>query len=55
MTLVGKVEDWADEDGSGALGRIFREALLVDPLKGWDTREIGEVCGLSQTEPIIKW
>ena len=50
MTLVRrKSEDWADEDGSGALGRIFREALLVDPLKGWDTREIGEVCGLSQT------
>lgn len=50
MALIRrKSEDWADEDGSGALGRIFREALLVDPLKGWDAREIGEVCGLSQT------
>ncbi len=50
MTLVRrKVDDWGDEDGSGALGRIFREALLTNPLKGWDTRDIGEVCGLSHT------
>lgn len=39
---------WGDEE-RGALHRIMRDALLVDPLRGWDTRDIGDASGLSNT------
>ena len=36
-------------DESGALHRIMREALLPSPLKGWDSKELGDQTGLSNT------
>ncbi len=36
-------------DDSGALHRIVREALLLEPLKGWNSKELGDVTGLSNT------
>ena len=44
-----KPGQWGEEEKNGALHRILREALLVDPLKGWNTNELGDVCGLSHT------
>ena len=43
-----KSESWEDAE-LGALHRIMKDALLLEPLKGWDTRYLGDVCGLSQT------
>ena len=43
-----RTDQWGDEE-RGALHRIMRDALLVDPLRGWDTRDIGEASGLSHT------
>jgi DNA-binding transcriptional ArsR family regulator len=43
-----KSESWEDAE-LGALHRIMKDALLLEPLKGWDTRDLGDVCGLSQT------
>ena len=37
---------WGDDD-RGALHRIMRDALLVDPLRGFDTRDLGDASGLS--------
>ena len=34
---------------SGALHRIMLEALLLDPLKGWDSKELGDITGISNT------
>ena len=34
---------------SSALHRIMRHAFLMDPLKGWDSKELGEETGLSNT------
>ena len=36
-------------DDSGALHRIMREAFLPEPLKGWDSKELGDQTGLSNT------
>jgi len=36
-------------DESGALHRIMREALLPEPLRGWDSKELGDQTGLSNT------
>ena len=36
-------------DDSGALHRIMREAFLPEPLKGWDSKELGDLTGLSNT------
>jgi hypothetical protein len=33
----------------GSLHRIFTDALLKDPLRGWDSRELGDHTGLSNT------
>ena len=44
-----KIESWGDEEEFGALHRIMSEALLLEPLKGWDIKTLGDVCGLSQT------
>ena len=44
-----KIESWGDEEEFGALHRIMSEALLLEPLKGWDIKSLGDVCGLSQT------
>ena len=44
-----KIESWGEEEEFGALHRIMSEALLLEPLKGWDIRTLGDVCGLSQT------
>ena len=44
-----KIESWGDEKEFGALHRIMSDALLLEPLKGWDIKTLGDVCGLSQT------
>ena len=44
-----KIESWGEEEEFGALHRIMSEALLLEPLKGWDIKTLGDVCGLSQT------
>ena len=36
-------------DESGALHRIIREAFLTEPLRGWDSKELGDQTGLSNT------
>ncbi len=36
-------------DESGALHRIMREALLPEPLRGWDSKGLGDQTGLSNT------
>ena len=36
-------------DESGALHRIMREAFLTEPLRGWDSKELGNQTGLSNT------
>tara|TARA_B100001287_G_scaffold42553_1_gene31657 strand:- start:9496 stop:10584 length:1089 start_codon:yes stop_codon:yes gene_type:complete len=36
-------------DESGALHRIMREAFLTEPLRGWDSKELGDQTGLSNT------
>jgi len=36
-------------DESGALHRIMREAFLIEPLRGWDSKELGDQTGLSNT------
>jgi DNA-binding transcriptional ArsR family regulator len=44
-----KIESWGDDKEFGALHRMMSEALLLEPLKGWDIKTLGDVCGLSQT------
>lgn len=44
-----KAETWGPSDEPSALHRMFREAILAAPLQGWNTRELGDACGLSQT------
>ncbi len=44
-----KTEGASVEDEQGALHRLLRETVLVNPLKGWDARALGESSGLSQT------
>ena len=44
-----KTEGASVEDEQGALHRLLRETVLVDPLKGWDARALGDSSGLSQT------
>ena len=39
----------ASSSEDGALHKIMREALLVDPLRGWDSNELGHQTGLSNT------
>ena len=36
-------------DETGALHRIMREAFLPDPLRGWDSKQLGNQTGLSNT------
>ena len=36
-------------DESGALHRIVREAFLTEPLRGWNSKELGDQTGLSNT------
>ena len=36
-------------DESGALHRIMREAFLSEPLRGWDSKQLGDQTGLSNT------
>ena len=36
-------------DESGALHRIMREAFLTEPLRGWDSKDLGDQTGLSNT------
>ena len=36
-------------DETGALHRIMREAFLPDPLRGWDSKQLGDQTGLSNT------
>ena len=50
MGLIGrKSYQWSGDEQQGALHRIVRGALLVDPLRGWDTRDLGDASGLSHT------
>ena len=42
-------ESSGTDDHNGALHRIMREALLVEPLRGWDSKELGHMTGLSNT------
>ena len=44
-----KSESWNINDEPSALHRMFTGSLLVDPLRGWNTKELGDSCGLSQT------
>ena len=44
-----KSELWNVNDEPSALQRMFTGSLLVEPLKGWNTKELGDSCGLSQT------
>ncbi len=50
MGLVRRRQDGsAGEPHSSALHRMMRSALLSDPLKGWDSKELGDETGLSNT------
>jgi DNA-binding Lrp family transcriptional regulator len=44
-----KSEVWSTNDEPSALHRMFRGSLLEEPLRGWNTKELGDSCGLSQT------
>ena len=44
-----KSESWNINDEPSALHRMFTGSLLIDPLRGWNTKELGDSCGLSQT------
>ena len=44
-----KSETWNVNNEPSALHRMFRGALLDNPLRGWNTKELGDSCGLSQT------
>ena len=44
-----RVDRWGDDEQHSALHRIMRDALLADPLRGWDTRDLGDASGLSHT------
>ena len=44
-----KSETWGLNDEPSALHRMFIGALLAEPLRGWNTKELGDSCGLSQT------
>jgi len=44
-----KSESWNINDEPSALHRMFTGSLLVEPLRGWNTKELGDSCGLSQT------
>ena len=50
MGLVRRRQDGSSgEPHSSALHRMMRSAFLMDPLKGWDSRELGDETGLSNT------
>ena len=44
-----KSESWNINDEPSALHRMFTGSLLIEPLRGWNTKELGDSCGLSQT------
>jgi len=44
-----KAEGASVEDEQGALHRMLRQTVLVDPLGGWDASALGDASGLSQT------
>ncbi len=44
-----KTEGGSVEDEQGALHRLLRETVLVDPLGGWNAKALGDSSGLSQT------
>ena len=49
MGLVRR-SGWSEtQDQNSAIHRIMREALLPEPLRGWDYNEIGNHTGLSKT------
>ncbi len=50
MGLVRRKSAWAGkQDQNSAIHRIMREALLPEPLRGWDYTEIGKHTGISKT------
>lgn len=50
MALVRRRQNGSTgEPQSSALHRMMRAALLIDPLKGWDSKELGDETGLSNT------
>ena len=49
MGLVRRRTEQVGDDHTGALHRIMMNALLADPLRGWDSRELGVETGLSNT------
>ena len=49
MGLVRRRPDQAGDGQTGALHRIMMHALLADPLKGWDSKDLGDETGLSNT------
>ncbi len=53
LNSMGLVRRKKDADGeqfrNSALHRIMREVLLTDPLRGWDSKEIGDFTGISNT------
>ncbi len=44
-----KTEGVSVEDEQGALHRLLRETVLIDPLGGWNAKALGDSSGLSQT------
>ena len=53
LNSMGLVRRKKDVDGeqfrNSAIHRIMREVLLTDPLRGWDSKEIGDLTGISNT------
>ena len=51
MSLVRRRPDHDEGlEQNGAMHRIMRDVILRDPLRGWDSNEIGEQTGLSNTQ-----
>ena len=52
LCSMGLVRRKSEKDGDeqiGSLHRIMLRALLVDPLRGWDSKDLGDETGLSNT------
>ena len=50
MGLVRRKSDgFSVDDEQGALHRMMGLTFLAEPLRGWDTKSISDVSGLSQT------
>ncbi len=48
LRSMGMVRRTTEEE-EGALHRILMEAFLLDPLRGWDSKQLGDRTGLSNT------